>query len=103
MDLRRSTVVATRGVEVRTEPKRRQPSEFQFVKLDIAGGVARMTLSRPEHNLLNEDFLREIADGISFVGDRGEVKLIVLDSACKVFSGGIDVGCDECRRCERIW
>jgi cyclohexa-1,5-dienecarbonyl-CoA hydratase len=81
-----------RGVEVRTEPTRRQPSDFQFVKLQISGGVARMTLSRPEHNLLNEAFLREISDGISHVAERQDVKLIVLDSACKVFCGGIDVG-----------
>src|SRR5262249_44525681 len=61
-------------------------------KMHIDKGVARLTLSRPEHNLLNEAMLREIADGIGFAGDRGDVKLIVLDSACKVFSGGIDVG-----------
>jgi enoyl-CoA hydratase/carnithine racemase len=91
VDLRRSSVMS-RSVEVRTEPKHRQPSDFQYVKLKIEGGVARMTLSRPEHNLLNEEFLREIADGISFVGDHHDVKLIVLDSACKVFCGGIDVG-----------
>ena len=91
MDLRR-TAVASRSVEVRTEPKRRQPSDFQCVKLKVDGGVARMTLSRPEHNLLNEEFLREIADGISFAGEQQEVKLIVLDSACKVFCGGIDIG-----------
>ncbi len=91
MDLRRSSV-ASRHVEVRTEPRRRQPSDFQFLKLQINGGVARMTLNRPDHNLLNEVFLREIADGISYVGEQQEVKLIVLDSAFKVFSGGIDVG-----------
>jgi len=91
VDLRR-TAVASRSVEVRTEPKRRQPSDFQCVKLKVDGGVARMTLSRPEHNLLNEEFLREIADGISFAGEQQEVKLIVLDSACKVFCGGIDIG-----------
>lgn len=91
MDLRR-TAVAGRGVEVRTEPKRRQPTDFQYVTLKVDRGVARMTLNRPEHNLLNEEFLREIADGISFVGEQQEVKLIVLDSACKVFCGGIDVG-----------
>jgi cyclohexa-1,5-dienecarbonyl-CoA hydratase len=91
VDLRRSSV-ASRHVEVRTEPRRRQPSDFQFLKLQINGGVARMTLNRPDHNLLNEVFLREIADGISYVGEQQEVKLIVLDSAFKVFSGGIDVG-----------
>ena len=73
-------------------PVKRTPDEFKFVKLRCDGGVARMTMSRPEHNLLNEPMLREMADGISYAGERNDVKLIVLDSACKVFSGGIDVG-----------
>src|SRR5260370_40165539 len=71
-----------------TQPERRKPEQFQHVKLRIDGGVARMTLSRPEHNLLNEAMLRELADGITHAGERDEVKLIVLDSACKVFCGG---------------
>lgn len=80
------------SVEVRTEPKRRNPEEFQFITHRIENGVARMTLNRPEHNLLNEPMLRELADGIYFVAERDDVKLIVLDSACKVFCGGIDIG-----------
>ncbi len=73
-------------------PVKRTPDEFKFVKLRCDNGVARMTMSRPEHNLLNEAMLREMADGISYAGERNDVKLIVLDSACKVFCGGIDVG-----------
>ena len=91
MQVRRNSA-PVRNVEVRTEPKRRQPSDFQFLKLQLDGPVARMTLSRPDHNLLNEDYLREIADGITHAGENQDVKLIVLDSACKVFCGGIDVG-----------
>jgi len=79
-------------VEVATQPIRRKPEEFQFVQLRICDGAARMTLNRPDHNLLNESMLREMADGIAFAGDQNDVKLIVLDSACKVFCGGIDVG-----------
>ena len=78
--------------EFSTQPRRRKPEEFEFVKLCLEPNVARMTLNRPEHNLLNEAMLREIADGISFAGERDDIKLIVLDSACKVFSGGIDIG-----------
>ena len=78
--------------EFLTQPERRKPEQFQFIKLRIDAGVARMTLDRPEHNLLNEAMLRELADGIGFVGERGDVKLIVLDSAHKVFCGGIDIG-----------
>ena len=91
MEARRTTV-ADRNVEVRTEPTRRNPADFQFVKFQISDGVARMTLNRPEHNLLNENMLRELIDGIAHAGELPDAKLIVLDSACKVFCGGIDVG-----------
>ena len=79
-----------------SRPERRHPNQFQYVKLRIEGAVARMTLSRPDHNLLNEAMLRELADGVTFAGERDDVKLVILDSACKVFCGGIDVG-------EYIW
>src|SRR5271154_1818492 len=75
-----------------TQSARRHPSQFESVKFRIDKDVARMTLNRPDHNLLNESMLREIADGILFAGASEEVKLVVLDSACKVFSGGIDIG-----------
>jgi cyclohexa-1,5-dienecarbonyl-CoA hydratase len=75
-----------------SQPERRKPEDFQFVKFRIDSGVARMTLNRPEHNLLNEAMLRELADGIVHAGGQGGVKLIVLDSSCKVFCGGIDIG-----------
>lgn len=78
--------------EYTTKRTRRAPDEFKHIKFKIDGSVARLTLNRPEHNLLNESMLRELSDGVSFAGDRDEVKLIVLDSACKVFCGGIDVG-----------
>jgi cyclohexa-1,5-dienecarbonyl-CoA hydratase len=75
-----------------TRPERRRPEAFEFVNVRLDGGVARMTLNRPEHNLLNEGMLRELADGIAFAGEREDIKLIVIDSACKVFCGGIDIG-----------
>jgi cyclohexa-1,5-dienecarbonyl-CoA hydratase len=78
--------------EFAAQSVRRKPEEFEFVKFSAAGGVARITLNRPEHNLLNEAMLREISDGIAYAGEREDVKLLVLDSACKIFCGGIDVG-----------
>ena len=59
--------------------------EFQFVKFTLEGEVARLTLNRPEHNLLNERMLAELAAGISTLGERRDIKLLVLDSAAKVF------------------
>ncbi len=75
-----------------TQSARRHPSQFESVKFRLDKDVARMTLNRPDHNLLNESMLREVADGILFAGASEEAKLVVLDSACKVFSGGIDIG-----------
>src|SRR5277367_6976964 len=65
---------------------------FQFVKFRVSGEVARLTLDRPEHNLLNERMLAELATGINTLGEQSQIKLIVLDSAAKAFSGGIEIG-----------
>ena len=53
--------------------------------------MARLTLNRPEHNLLDESMLRELTAGLESVSARDDVKVIVLDSAIKVFCGGMDV------------
>ena len=66
--------------------------DFRFINYATDGPLARLTLNRPEHNLLNEPMLRELAAGIEWAGDDEAVKLILIDSACKTFSGGIDVG-----------
>src|SRR3979490_3581499 len=71
---------------------RRSPDEFEFIRYRIDGPVARLPLHRPEHNLLNESMLRELADGIGSLTEKGSVKLIVLDADGKVFSGGVDIG-----------
>ena len=66
--------------------------EFQFVKHRQEESVAYFTLDRPEHNLLNERMLAELAAGISSFGERPDIKLIVLESAVKAFCGGIELG-----------
>jgi cyclohexa-1,5-dienecarbonyl-CoA hydratase len=71
---------------------RRNPEEFEFIRYRVEGPVARLTLDRPEHNLLNESMLRELADSVGALAEMASVKLIVLDAAGKVFSGGVDIG-----------
>lgn len=66
--------------------------DFQFVKVRVEGEVARITLDRPDHNLLNERMLSELAAGINTLGERNEIKLMILDSAGKTFCGGIEIG-----------
>ena len=50
------------GGNVSLEPPRMD--EFRFIKFRIDGEVARLTLDRPEHNMLNERMLVELAAGI---------------------------------------
>ena len=78
--------------EVLAKSRRRAPGGFEFIRHKVDGPVARLTLQRPEHNLLNEQMLRELADGIGMVSENGGVKLIVLDAAGKVFCAGVDIG-----------
>ena len=78
--------------ELFAQAPRRSPDKFQFIRFRVDGPVARLTLHRPEHNLLNETMLRELADGIATLTEMPLVKLIVLDAAGKVFSGGVDLG-----------
>ncbi len=78
--------------ELFARPPRRRPENFQFIRYRVEGPVARFTLHHPEHNLLNEVLLRELADGIGEITEMSSVKLIVLDAAGKVFSGGVDIG-----------
>ncbi len=83
----------TRTVDERGAPMPPKPEEFQFVRFREEGAVARLTLDRPEHNLLNERMLLELACGIELLAGRTEIKLIVLDSAAnaKAFCGGIEL------------
>src|SRR5713226_10067454 len=71
---------------------RRSPEQFEFIRYRVDGPVARLTLNRPEHNLLNESMLRELADSIGTLTEKTSVKLIVLDADGKVFCGGVDIG-----------
>jgi len=66
--------------------------DFQFVKVRVEDEVARITLDRPEHNLLNERMLAELAAAINTLGEQNAVKLMILDSAAKTFCGGIEIG-----------
>src|ERR1035441_3371896 len=78
--------------EVYARSPRRSPESFACVRYRVDGPVARLTLHRPEHNLLNKSMLRELADGVGSLAEMSSVKLIVLDAAGKVFSGGVDIG-----------
>ena len=66
--------------------------DFQFIKVRVEGEVGHLTLDRPDHNLLNERMLCELAAGINILGEQSNIKLVILDSAAKAFCGGIELG-----------
>src|ERR1700675_1031813 len=75
--------------EYSSRPEKRTPEQFEFINMRIDGSVARITLNRPEHNLLNEAFLRELSEGITFAGQSPGGKLVVFYAA---FIGMLEVG-----------
>ena len=66
--------------------------DLKFVKARVEGEIAWLTLNRPEHNLLNERALSELAAGINTLGEQSTIKLLVLNATGKVFCGGIELG-----------
>lgn len=55
-------------------PEPPKVEEFQFVKVKIETEVARLTLDRPDHNLLNGRMLAELAAGINTLGERSDTR-----------------------------
>src|ERR1700746_2299058 len=51
------------------QPPRLRPENFRYVRHHVDGPVARLTLNRPEHNLLDASMLRELADGLGVVSE----------------------------------
>jgi cyclohexa-1,5-dienecarbonyl-CoA hydratase len=78
--------------EIVVGPPRPKPEDFKFVRFQQDAAVVRLTMNRPEHNLLNEQMLKELAYGVEALHEKDDVKLIIIDSALKIFSGGIEIG-----------
>jgi cyclohexa-1,5-dienecarbonyl-CoA hydratase len=70
---------------------RPRPDTFQYVGFRVEPPVARLTLNRPDHNLLNELMLLELAAGLESLSEHDAVKVIVLDAAGKTFCGGTEM------------
>ena len=66
-------------------------SELKFIKFDMSGSVARITLNHPPHNVLNVPMMTEMAQCIESLNGRGDTKAILLESAQRAFSAGISL------------
>ena len=64
----------------------------EFVRQHVADRVATVTLDRPDvHNAFNEAVIKELTDAFLDLGDRGEVRAIILAADGRSFCAGADI------------
>jgi enoyl-CoA hydratase len=66
-------------------------TEYQTLKLAVVEFVATITIARPPVNAQNNLFRAELAEVIDQLGDRSDVRAIVLTGEGKTFSAGADL------------
>ena len=66
---------------------------FQNIKLEKEGGLATITLNRPEKlNLLNREMIKEIGEAVEELGkDEGIRVVVIMGAGDRAFTAGIDV------------
>ena len=66
---------------------------YQTILLQMADGVARLTLNRPDRlNSFNTDMLSEVQDALSAVEADSSVRVLVITGAGRAFCAGQDLG-----------
>ena len=66
--------------------------DFQFIKLEVAEGVATLTLNRPEvYNALNDGITFELQDALKAIAKDDAIRVIVLTGSGKAFCSGQDL------------
>jgi 2-(1,2-epoxy-1,2-dihydrophenyl)acetyl-CoA isomerase len=65
---------------------------YQFIKYEVASGVATITLNRPEvYNALNDEITFELQDAVKAVAKDTSVRVVVLTGEGKAFCSGQDL------------
>ena len=66
--------------------------EYKFLKYSLQGGIATVTLNRPEvYNALNDEITFELQDALKVVSKDVQVRVIVLTGEGKAFCSGQDL------------
>lgn len=65
--------------------------KLEHLKLDIADGVATVTLDRPPVNALSRAMRVEVIDVFDTLHDRADVRCVVLTASGRVFCAGADI------------
>ncbi len=63
----------------------------EFVRLEVADGVATLRLDRPKMNALNAQVQEEIRAAATEAAERDDVKAVVVYGGEKVFAAGADI------------
>jgi cyclohexa-1,5-dienecarbonyl-CoA hydratase len=68
------------------------PAPSGTIRLELASGLARITLDRPPVNVLTTSMMRDLAAALRRVAADDAIRIVRLDAAGKAFSAGVDVG-----------
>jgi cyclohexa-1,5-dienecarbonyl-CoA hydratase len=77
-------------------------SAFEFIRLEIADGVAAMTLDRPPLNILTIAMIREMSSALDAAVKQDHLSAVVLRAAGKAFCAGVDVSDHTTERVEEM-
>jgi cyclohexa-1,5-dienecarbonyl-CoA hydratase len=64
---------------------------MSFIDFTKEEHIARITLNRPPLNAMNIEMMTQIGDALDSLYNEDHIKIIVISSACKVFSAGVDM------------
>jgi len=66
-------------------------SDFKFIKFDTSGGVARISLARPKHNVFNIDMMKELIAALETLKADRELKCVVISGEGASWCAGVEV------------
>lgn len=65
---------------------------YQHIKVEKSDGVARVTLSRPKHNVFNIEMMKELNAELEILGADTDLKCVVVFGEGKSWCAGVEVG-----------
>jgi cyclohexa-1,5-dienecarbonyl-CoA hydratase len=66
-------------------------TDFKFIKVVSSEGVARITLARPKHNVLNIEMMRELIAGLEALKTDQALKCVVIAGDGPSWCAGVEV------------
>lgn len=67
-------------------------TQYQFIKYEVANGLATLTINRPPFNVLDIPTMEEISVALNLCRTSSDVKMLVITGAGeKAFSAGVEV------------